>query len=104
MKAVVATFNQEKALVGAFSVITKFRMELFEALTSTLLAGRGVAQHRQQADVIPVSRHAKVRTAQEDRGQAPPPARLLSVGILHRLCVHEHISHLNEEFLLNTEG
>ena len=27
-----ATFNQEKALVGAFSVITNFRMKLFEAL------------------------------------------------------------------------
>ena len=27
MKAVVATFNQEKALVGAFSVITNLRMQ-----------------------------------------------------------------------------
>ena len=35
MKAVVAAFNQEKALVGAFSVITNLRMELFEALTPT---------------------------------------------------------------------
>ena len=32
MKAVVAAFNQEKALVGAFSVITILRMDLFEAL------------------------------------------------------------------------
>ena len=32
MKAVVAAFNQEKALVGAFSVITNLRMEPFEAL------------------------------------------------------------------------
>ena len=32
MKAVVAAFNQEKALVGAFSVDTNLRMELFEAL------------------------------------------------------------------------
>ena len=32
MKAVVAAFNQEKALVGAFSVITYLRMELFQAL------------------------------------------------------------------------
>ena len=38
MKAVVAAFNQEKALVGAFSVITNFRMELFEALVRLLLA------------------------------------------------------------------
>ena len=29
---VVAAFNQEKALVGAFSGITNLRMELFEAL------------------------------------------------------------------------
>ena len=29
---VVAAFNQVKALVGAFSVITNLRMELFEAL------------------------------------------------------------------------
>ena len=36
MKAVVAAFNQEKALVGAFSVITNLRMELFEALVDTL--------------------------------------------------------------------
>ena len=32
---VVGAFNQEKALVGAFSVITNLRMELFEALIST---------------------------------------------------------------------
>ena len=35
VKAVVAAFNQEKALVGAFSVITNLRMELFEALFYT---------------------------------------------------------------------
>ena len=29
---VVAAFNQEKALLGAFSVITNLRMDLFEAL------------------------------------------------------------------------
>ena len=34
VKAVVAAFNQEKALVGAFSVITNLRMDLFEALVA----------------------------------------------------------------------
>ena len=34
MKAVVAAFNQEKALVGAFSVIMNLRMELFQALVA----------------------------------------------------------------------
>ena len=36
MKAVVATFNQEKTLVGAFSVLTNLRMELFQALVRML--------------------------------------------------------------------
>ena len=35
MKAVVAAFNQKKALVGAFSVITNLRMDLFEALAAS---------------------------------------------------------------------
>ena len=34
MKAVVAAYNQEKALVGAFSVIENLRMYLFEALVA----------------------------------------------------------------------
>ena len=42
MKAVVAAFNQEKALVGAFSVITNLQMELFQALQSTLLPAAGL--------------------------------------------------------------
>ena len=32
MKVLEGAFNQEKALVGAFSVITNLRMQLFEAL------------------------------------------------------------------------
>ena len=48
VKAVVGAFNQEKALIGAFSVITNFRMELFKALVRTrrsrgLSASGGVA-------------------------------------------------------------
>ena len=42
MKAVVAAFKQEKALVGAFSVITNLRMDFFEALlcTAVMLVSR----------------------------------------------------------------
>ena len=40
MKAVVAAFNWEKALVGAPSVITTLRMELFEALLTISPMGR----------------------------------------------------------------
>ena len=45
MKGVVAAFNQEKALVGAFSVITNLRMELFEALViyMTVSSTKGLA-------------------------------------------------------------
>ena len=45
MKAVVAAFNQEKALVGAFSVSTNLRMELFEALVRLLLAAEPLHHH-----------------------------------------------------------
>ena len=47
MKALVGAFNQEKALVGAFFVITNLRMDLFEALFTAHLAaswGRGSPQ------------------------------------------------------------
>ena len=39
MKAVVGAFNQEKALVGAFSVITNLRMDFFEALVHRGIPG-----------------------------------------------------------------
>ena len=50
MKAVVAAFNQEKALVGAFSVITNLRMELFGALICTHL--ELVRQHLQHGLLV----------------------------------------------------
>ena len=52
MKVVVAAFNQEKALVGAFSVITNLRMQVFEALLTLQVQPRhgplqpaGVGRH-----------------------------------------------------------
>ena len=45
----VGAFNQEKALVGAFSVITNLRMELIEALMFTnvlyQITAASVAKH-----------------------------------------------------------
>ena len=46
MQAVVPTFNQEKALEGAFSVITNLQMELFEALVETIDSEAGLRIHR----------------------------------------------------------
>ena len=50
MKAVVAAFNQEKALVGAFSVITNLRMELFEALVISANCRWGMVEVRLRDD------------------------------------------------------
>ena len=44
MKAVVAAFNQEKALVGAFSVIVKTDCETDGSLHSTIPGGERAAQ------------------------------------------------------------
>ena len=49
MKAVVAAFNQEKALVGAFSVITNLRMQLFEAPTGVEVERALQTAHRAEA-------------------------------------------------------
>ena len=50
-KAVVAAFNQEKALVGAFSVITNLRMELFEALVASVLKSNVLIRRRRMVSL-----------------------------------------------------
>ena len=50
MKAVVAAFNQEKALVGAFSVIANLWMDPFESLVPHLRYGG--AEARCEATVV----------------------------------------------------
>ena len=47
-RGVNARFNQEKALVGAFSVITNLRMELFDALLATLSCSSLTLTHSTQ--------------------------------------------------------
>ena len=42
MKALVGTFNQEKALVGAFSVIVQLVVEPMEHYTAQVITGRMV--------------------------------------------------------------
>ena len=67
MKAVVAAFNQEKALVGAFSVITNLRMELFEALDCLLL-------HLAAPLLVAPVRAVEAAIAPHARVQTPPAA------------------------------
>ena len=45
MKALVGAFNQEKALVGAFSVITNLRMNLFKALVKSGEKDADILEH-----------------------------------------------------------
>ena len=71
MKAVVAAFNQEKALVGAFSVITNLRMDLFEALLVTrtqdtkwetdqvLVKSSGSGDNSKQSSLDPAPQHGE---------------------------------------------
>ena len=64
----VCTFNKEKTLVGAFSLITNLRMEIFEARISTVfdvLRPPGLHQHLQ------LLHHGLARPAQR---QPPHPA------------------------------
>ena len=86
MKAVVAAFNQEKALVGAFSVITNLRMDLFEALVShtlVLLCLHCNAQNpSQQTEHV---RHgARAASASAPRSAAHPRHRHITYSTLLR--------------------
>ena len=61
MKALVGAFDKEKALVGAFSVITNLRMELFEALVtavSTEGSGGRAGEAGEKSDVLLLHGHS----------------------------------------------
>ena len=58
MKAVVAAFNQEKALVGAFSVITNLRMELFQGLVLRSYSVSALSHQSAQHEVSGKEVHA----------------------------------------------
>ena len=80
MKAVVAAFNQEKALVGAFSVITNLRMELFEALGYS----RGYQQHT--GTYFPIVRWLLLAARAELSWDPEPAPAIFSVAIQLIIC------------------
>ena len=64
MKGLVGAFNQEKAIVGAFSVITNLRIDLYPSaqlsvqsihggagMTSPVVQARSAAQQKQEENV-----------------------------------------------------
>ena len=84
MKAVVAAFNQEKALIGAFSVITNLQMELFQALMCGVLVTPCSVQLPQPARDLAGAGPARVpggrRLHNRQRGLLPPVHRQLQPG------------------------
>ena len=99
MKAAVAAFNQEEALVGAFSVITNLRMELFEALlsivhvprvTPRVMAGElGRGGHHPPLPLL--QRVPEPRVPQAEGGARPS----IAPGIIH--VSGHHCNNLNAE-------
>ena len=80
MKAVVAAFNQEKALVGAFSVIMNLRMEFFEALISSLTRYLSLLVNHKPGEPVP---HFSVRLGRVE-------AALLH-GLFFSFCLYFHV-------------
>ena len=81
MKALVGAFNQEKALVGAFSVIVQPVVEPMDRLTA-LVQVREPRQHG--------GARAAGRAAADRRGVLPLPVPLLRHG------VHPHLPHTHQ--------
>ena len=73
MKALVGAFNQEKALVGAFSVITNLRMQLFEALIGTSTERRSSAARRRASGPL-VGKGGKARSQAQALRAIPTPS------------------------------
>ena len=77
VKALIGAFNQEKALVGAFSVITNLRMDLFQALYATHIFGDHGDLLVGDADVL-----GDVRQVGGEHLQAARVAQNLRVGMI----------------------
>ena len=82
MKAVVAAFNQEKALVGAFSVITNPRMELFQALQLTPAVGE---EEEGEEPRHAAARHGHARVSSGYQASFPIPSWCCQSLIFHHI-------------------
>ena len=70
MKAVVAAFNQEKALVGAFSVIIQLRRLIVYSVYSTTQT-RALAEHRRRLDTAARSRRMEQQIVRRIEARNP---------------------------------
>ena len=91
MKALVGAFNQEKALVGAFSVIVQPVVEPMEHYTALVLGSWELTHHA--VGVVDAER----RGHDEDRGELPLHLHLHHRHVLvHRVLRHAHTPVLEE--------
>ena len=86
MKALVGAFNQEKALVGAFSVITNLRMEPFQALVLTSdwsrpFGGGSVSEERRTMSLLDDEREEEEEFSFDDYLMASRYGVWLLVGL-----------------------
>ena len=85
MKAVVAAFNQEKALVGSFSVLTNLQMELFQALHVTRDVRGTISRH-----IIPLPDQSRPLQSPPDMFRDEQslryPANRWNTGIICNIC------------------
>ena len=96
MKALVGTFNQEKALVGAFSVITNLRMELFEALVREV-RGKSVAhlvvRHLGAVGSVLGEHREGVQVEREALRVGQVPVEHIQLGVAQR--VYQRLDHVH---------
>ena len=86
MKAVVAAFNQEKALVGAFSVITNLLMDLFQALFQVFVGSRmAVVAHTVGPDTIGPASRLERRVAVQNYGRGTVAYEYGCIAVLRLL-------------------
>ena len=101
MKALVGAFNQEKALVGASSVIVQpvvEPMDRFAALVSCLWLSWGMCWYN--IVIFPV--HAKDAWRREKGRISRKSGREKRAGIKDWLCVKEFLSSGHEKFILKS--
>ena len=95
VKAVVATFNQEKALVRAFSVITNLRMDLFEALLTIHWVSTAAAAPLCSASSLPAAGRAWPSCGGELRSYPHPyqalPRIISTLGTISTLSTKDNI-------------
>ena len=94
MKAVVAAFNQEKALVGAFSVITNLRKDLFESLVWSVGTNLMITRDYFPASLCLCLHAAEVLTPRRaQRGHEDSASISVFTLTLATLLTHTKVSH-----------